>query len=168
LIRSRTRQEYPHSLSYQEITFTQVPPDYQRPWGHPRYPEEYGLPFEVWQTTSSFSFVGEVALQTVQLRDAFPFKAALFHFFFRSFWSRPNTTRSTTETFGRPETRMGKNRQALPASSGITSLSALGRSRRCRNHGQPQRRGALRRSLCREIQDGPGRWCRSEWSSSYR
>src|SRR5579862_4765953 len=26
LIRSRTRQEYPHSLSYQEITLTQLPP----------------------------------------------------------------------------------------------------------------------------------------------
>src|SRR3954468_22731772 len=25
LMRSRTRQEYPHSLSYQEITFTQLP-----------------------------------------------------------------------------------------------------------------------------------------------
>src|SRR5207253_7538962 len=25
-IMSRTRQEYPHSLSYQEITFTQLPP----------------------------------------------------------------------------------------------------------------------------------------------
>src|SRR5580704_12180349 len=52
LIRSRTRQEYPHSLSYQEITLTQLPPTTRVMWASTMEERESPLKSD---ETSSFS-----------------------------------------------------------------------------------------------------------------
>src|SRR5208283_1197196 len=116
LIRSCTRQEYPHSLSYQEITLTQLPPT-TKVIGASTI-EERGSPLKSDDTSSCSS------------KPRYPFNGpdsdAFFSAAFTSslvvFFSSQTTT-STTETLG-VGTRMA-NPSSFPASSGITSLSAL-------------------------------------------
>src|SRR5579863_9684486 len=115
-IRSRTRLEYPHSLSYQEITFTRLPPT-TIVLGESTI-EERESPLKSDDTSSSVS------------NPRYPFKGpdsdAFFNAAFTSslvvFFST-HTTKSTTETFG-VGTRM-ENPSTLPPSSGITNLSAF-------------------------------------------
>ena len=109
LIRSRTRQEYPHSLSYQEITLTQLPPT-TRVMGASTM-EERESPLKS-DETSSFSSIAEVALQWAD-SEAF-FSAALTSSLVVVFSTQ--TTRSTTETSG-VGTRMEKP-SSLPGQFG--------------------------------------------------
>src|SRR5260370_2872757 len=115
LIRSRTRHEYPHSLSYQETTFTRLPTT--RVDGASTI-EESGLPLKSDDTSSPSSnprypFSGP--LSDAAFRAAFT--SSLVAFFSTS------ATRSTTETFG-VATRTA-NPSSFPAISGITPFSAL-------------------------------------------
>src|ERR1700733_3402299 len=116
LIRSRTRQEYPHSLSYQEITFTQLPPT-TRVIGESTI-EEKELPLKSDDTNSCSSY----ARYPFNGPDWGSFFSAAFTSSLVVFFST-QTTKSTTETLG-VGTRM-ENPSTLPPSSGITSFSAF-------------------------------------------
>src|SRR6202790_4760237 len=117
LIRSRTRQEYPHSLSYHEITLTQLPAT-TRVMGASTM-EERESPLKS-DDTSSFSSNPRYPLSG-------PDSEAFFRGAFTSsrvvFFST-NATRSTTETLG-VGTRIGKP-PSLPARWGGTGLSVWG------------------------------------------
>src|ERR1700676_40522 len=116
LIRSRTRQEYPHSLSYHEITLTQLPPT-TRVMGASTM-EERESPLKS-DETSSFSSNPREPFSGPD-SEAF-FRAALTSS--RVVFFSTNATRSTTETLG-VGTRIAKP-SSLPARSGMTSFNAL-------------------------------------------
>src|SRR5215472_2664693 len=116
LIRSRTREEYPHSLSYQEITFTQLPPTTIVQGASTIDDRESPLKSDDTNSCSSYPrypFSGPDS-------DAF-FSAALTSSFVVFFSTQ--TTKSTTETLG-VGTRI-ENPSTLPPSSGITSFKAF-------------------------------------------
>src|ERR1700681_2211224 len=115
LIRSRHRQEYPHSLSYHASTFTQRSPTTLV------YPEstmdEFELPLKSADTSSSsvyprIPFIAPLAAE---------FNAALTDSTVAGLST--NTVRSTTLTFG-VGTRMAYP-SSFPFSSGITRCNAL-------------------------------------------
>src|SRR3954447_13446447 len=109
-MRSRTRQEYPHSLSYHAITFTQLPPT-TRVMGASTM-EENELPLKSEETSSCVS--KPRYLESGPDCDAFcnaAFTSSADVFF------STQTTRSTTETFG-VGTRMAKP-SSLPLRSGM-------------------------------------------------
>src|SRR5579863_8054989 len=115
-MRSRTRQEYPHSLSYQEITFTQLPPT-TMVQGESTI-EERESPLKSDDTSSCSSYPRYPLSGPAS--EAF-FSAALTSSLLVFFSTQ--TTMSTTETFG-VGTRM-ENPSILPPSSGSTNFSAL-------------------------------------------
>src|SRR4051794_19804666 len=111
VIRSRTRQEYPHSLSYHAITFTQLPAT-TSVIGESTM-DEKELPLKSEETSSCVSYPRYGARGP--LCDAFcnaPFTSSTVVAL------STQTTRSTTETFG-VGTRIA-NPCSLPFNSGIT------------------------------------------------
>src|ERR1700722_9820467 len=116
LIRSRTRLEYPHSLSYQEITFTRLPPT-TIVLGESTI-EERESPLKSDDTSSSVSY----PRYPFNGPDSDAFLRAAFTSSLVVFFST-TATKSTTDTLG-VGTRM-ENPSTLPPSSGMTSFSAL-------------------------------------------
>src|SRR5882724_7294899 len=92
-IKSRTRQEYPHSLSYQAITFTQLPATTSVHLESTM--EERESPRKSTETSSSVSY----PKYPFSLPDSLASRRALFTSSIEVFFST-NTVRSTTETFG--------------------------------------------------------------------
>src|SRR5580698_11608348 len=115
-MRSRTRHEYPHSLSYQEITFTQFPATTRVMGASTIDDRESPLKSDDTSSCSSkprYPFSGP---------DSDAFFSAAFTSSLVVFFST-HATRSTTETLG-VGTRMEKPSN-FPASSGRTSFKAF-------------------------------------------
>src|SRR5207248_7566857 len=115
-MRSRTRHEYPHSLSYQEMTLMQLPLT-TRVIGASTI-EERESPLKSDETSSFVS------------KPRYPFSGPLSDAFFKAAFTSSadvffstNATKSTTETLG-VGTRMAKP-SSLPLSSGTTRCTAL-------------------------------------------
>src|SRR5579863_6292977 len=115
-MRSRTRQEYPHSLSYQEITFTQFPPTTIVQGASTI--EERESPLKSDETSSCSSY----PRYPFNGPDSEAFFSAAFTSSLVVFFST-HTTKSTTETLG-VGTRI-ENPSIFPPSSGMTSFRAL-------------------------------------------
>src|SRR5262249_33650680 len=114
-IKSLTRQEYPHSLSYQEITLTQLLLT-TRVRGASTT-DERSSPRKSTDTSSSFSYPRMPFIGPWDAQSSARLTSSTVVLF------STNATRSTTDTFG-VGTRMAKP-SSLPLSSGITRCSAL-------------------------------------------